>query len=80
VDLVVTDLVMPQMGGRELVEQLSSTFSNLRALFMTGYTADNAVPSELPGVKMALLYKPFMAGTLLTRVRKLLDRDRGVPS
>ena len=68
IHLLLTDVVMPEMTGRELAEKLCVARPGVRVLYMTGYTEH-----ELAGTDAALLHKPFSSGTLLGRVRSLLD-------
>jgi signal transduction histidine kinase len=74
VDLLLTDVVMPKMGGPELVQRMRAQFPTLRVLFMSGY-ADPTHGTELSGPAdfAALLEKPFSRGRLLERVRAVLD-------
>ena len=59
VDLLITDMIMPQMGGRELVNRLSSQGRDLKILYISGYTDDSTVyAAELP-TGSAFLQKPF---------------------
>ncbi len=68
-DLVLTDLIMPAFGGRELAERLRWRHPNLKVLFMSGYTdAQDGVTEPA-----ALLQKPFSYYELLRRVRAVLD-------
>jgi two-component system cell cycle sensor histidine kinase/response regulator CckA len=72
-DLVVTDVVMPEMGGRELVERLRARQPSLKVLFMSGYSeraisVDGTMP---PGT--AFVEKPFTVDQLIRRLRKVLD-------
>ncbi len=74
VDLLLTDVVMPNLGGQELADQVAKKFPDVRVLFMSGYTNSalrhqNAIESE--GL---FLQKPFSPDVLLTRVREALDR------
>jgi CheY-like chemotaxis protein len=72
--LLVTDVVMPTMGGRTLAEALTRAAPGLRVLFTSGY-ADKALSRDgvlEPGFD--LLVKPYTAPTLLARVRAALDR------
>ena len=71
--LLITDVVMPQMGGRELVERLSVTQPSLPVLFMSGYAADLIESEQMLGPGVPLLHKPFTLDTLSQRVRELLD-------
>ena len=68
-DLVVTDLVMPKMGGLDLVGRLRRTRPDLPAVFMSGFEAP-------PGFPEAFLAKPFTASQLLVEVRTVLDGTR----
>ena len=74
IDLLLTDVVMPHMGGPELVEQLRSMGERPPVLFASGYT--NAALSSLRAldVQMDLLEKPYSAAELVGRVRLALDR------
>ena len=72
VDLLITDMIMPQMGGRELVNRLSGQGRELKILYISGYTDDSIVyAAELP-TGSAFLQKPFTLSSLLERVRALL--------
>ena len=70
-DLLVTDIVMPEMSGRDLAEQIQRVRPGVRVLFMTGYT-QQAVQEIGPSV--GFLLKPFPTTALLGQVRRLLDR------
>jgi PAS domain S-box-containing protein len=76
IELLVTDLVMPRLGGRQLAQALMRERPGLRVLFMSGYT-DEAVlrNGHLPSGE-AFLHKPFSPTTLARRVRALLDERR----
>jgi two-component system, cell cycle sensor histidine kinase and response regulator CckA len=73
IHLLLTDIVMPQMTGRELAQRLGTVRPDIRVLFMTGYT-EHAVVESANG--SALLNKPFSTMALLGNVRKLLDLPR----
>jgi PAS domain S-box-containing protein len=73
IDLLLTDVIMPGMSGRELVERLLVSRPGLRALFMSGYTAEVLGRSGVAGTSVALLEKPFDRATLLRRVREALE-------
>jgi len=76
IDLVLTDIVMPQMTGLELAEQLVERSPGLPILYMSGYR-DNPVASGTNGPR-AFLHKPFTPDVLLGKVREVLDaRGRG---
>ena len=73
VDLLLTDVVMPQMGGRELADRLLATQRGLRVLYMSGYTDDTLGREGVLDPGRAYLPKPFTSVTLLRRVRDVLD-------
>ncbi|HEX7089334.1 MAG TPA: PAS domain S-box protein [Longimicrobiales bacterium] len=73
VDLLLTDLVMPHMDGRELAQQLTAIWPGLRVLFMSGYTGDTIVRRGLFDPDVAFLEKPFTPAALARKVRELLD-------
>ncbi|HZS46164.1 MAG TPA: PAS domain S-box protein [Blastocatellia bacterium] len=76
IKLVLTDIVMPQMGGRRLVERLYELGSSARILFMSGYTSDSIVRDELIGDRIQLLQKPFSPTDLTAKIRDVLDDAR----
>lgn len=73
VDLLLTDVVMPGMNGRELAQHLSVIKPNLRVLFMSGYLDDISVNSGMDPHRTTFLQKPFTPDLLLRTVRALLD-------
>ena len=75
IDLVLTDVVMPQMGGRELVGHLQRMFPNIKALFVSGYTEDRVSYGDSLNPTIGFIAKPFMPNTLLTKVREVIDED-----
>jgi two-component system cell cycle sensor histidine kinase/response regulator CckA len=74
VDLLLTDVVMPHMSGRELAERARRIHDDLRVLYMSGYTDDAIVRHGVVAAGIELLPKPFAVAQLLARVRELLDR------
>jgi CheY-like chemotaxis protein len=74
VDLVLTDVVMPILNGRELGERLAAERPRLRVLFMSGYTDDDVVRRGLLEPGAPFLQKPFTPGDLARKVREVLDR------
>jgi two-component system, cell cycle sensor histidine kinase and response regulator CckA len=75
IHLMITDVVMPQMGGREAVERLSSLRPGTRVLYMSGYTDDAIVRHGLMDERLEFLEKPFTADALVRKVRKVLDSN-----
>lgn len=71
-DLVLTDVVMPEMGGRELVQQMRVLGLRIPVLYMSGYTADATTLSGTRAEEAMLLAKPFTAQELVTRVRQVI--------
>ena len=74
VNIVITDLVMPEMGGRELAEKLAGRFPDLPVLFTSGYTDGEAVRRVLVEERRPFLQKPLVPDVLLRRIRDMLDR------
>ncbi|MBP7676552.1 MAG: PAS domain S-box protein [Thermoanaerobaculia bacterium] len=74
--LLVTDVVMPGMNGRELCEGLLATIPGLRCLFVSGHPADVLADRGLAGDGIRLLTKPFTAHELAVQVREALDSSR----
>lgn len=72
VDLVVTDVVMPKLGGPELVRNLCAVRPTIKVLYLTGYPADAFGPSGAPPERDALLHKPFTQAALCARVAQIL--------
>jgi len=73
--LLVTDVVMPQMNGRELSEQVAAICPGIRTLYVSGYTADVIADDGVLREGVTLLSKPFSLGELAARVRWALERD-----
>jgi CheY-like chemotaxis protein len=72
IDLIVSDVIMPSMGGREMAARLASSRPEIKILFMSGYT-DNAISHHgVLSPRTAFLEKPFMTQTLARKVREVL--------
>jgi CheY-like chemotaxis protein len=74
VDLLLTDVVMPEMNGRELVRQLIERHPKVKHLFMSGYPADVIGKHGVLASGVHLLQKPFSLKVLASRVREVLDQ------
>jgi PAS domain S-box-containing protein len=74
VDLVVSDVVMPEMGGREFGQRLGMLEPDLPILFMSGYTGEDVVQRGLLDPGAPFQQKPFTPGTLASKVRAMLDQ------
>jgi len=72
IHLLVTDMVMPGMSGRDLAEQLGALRAGLRVLYISGYVQDAAARVALASERSAFVAKPFTPELLIDRVRELL--------
>lgn len=73
IDLVITDVVMPGLGGREMVKQLAATRSGTKVLYLSGYTEDAIVSGGSAEKGTAFLQKPFTLQILSRKVREVLS-------
>ncbi|MCZ7645795.1 MAG: PAS domain S-box protein [Planctomycetota bacterium] len=73
IDLLITDVVMPEMGGRELAERLRGQFPNLKILYTSGYSNQAMAEVKVFGKAASYLAKPFMPSVLADEIRRLLD-------
>ena len=73
IDMLVTDIVMPNMSGPELAAAVQSSHPGIRALFMSGYTDDAVVRQGLLNAEVAILQKPYTPLGLAQKVRQILD-------
>jgi CheY-like chemotaxis protein len=77
IDLVLTDVVMPDMGGPELVERLTEKWPGLRVVYMSGYAQGDKMRAEMKDRDTSFLQKPFSADSLILTVREVLDQETG---
>jgi len=75
IDMVLTDIVMPGINGRALVEKLSGIRPQIKSLYMSGYTDDDIVRRGFVGPSKSFLQKPFTSEALIQTVRKVLDES-----
>jgi DNA-binding response OmpR family regulator len=74
VHLLLADVVMPRIGGRELAERLKTLWPSMKVLFTSGYTYNAITQHGLLDPEMAFLEKPFSILGLVRKVREVLDR------
>lgn len=74
IDLLITDVVMPKMSGRELSQTLGCQRSDLKTIYMSGYTDDAVLRHGVKKLGAAFLQKPFSLNTLAREVRTMLGR------
>jgi two-component system cell cycle sensor histidine kinase/response regulator CckA len=72
IDLVVSDIVMPTMGGREMAERLRALRPNSRLLFVSGFTGDEAMRRGIDVTDSAYLQKPFSPASLVAKIGEML--------
>ena len=73
IHLLLTDVVMPKLGGAALAEQLILKHPEMKVLYMSGYTGRSAVSGGLVSVEAGVLAKPFTREALTRKVREILD-------
>ncbi|HEY2773218.1 MAG TPA: PAS domain S-box protein [Candidatus Binatia bacterium] len=73
VDLILTDVVMPEMGGRRLAELIRERWPGVHVLLMSGYTDDNLVRQDVLHSQVGFLAKPFTLTSMVRKVREILD-------
>jgi PAS domain S-box-containing protein len=78
IDLLLTDVVMPNMSGRELSQTLGNQHLDLKTIYMSGYTDDAVLRHGIHEMGTRFLQKPFSLGTLAQKVRDTLDRTEPV--
>jgi PAS domain S-box-containing protein len=80
VDLLISDVVMPEMGGHELAQRLALSDPGLPILFMSGYTGEDVVQRGLLDPGAPFQQKPFTPATLATKVRAMLNQQHRPPA
>ncbi|MGB3222720.1 MAG: PAS domain S-box protein [Desulforhopalus sp.] len=75
IDLLMTDVVMPEMNGRDLARNIMSIYPDIKRLFMSGYTANVIAHHGVLDQGVHFLQKPFSMKNLATKIREALDRE-----
>ncbi len=75
IDLLVTDVIMPEMSGTDLAERLVQDNPQLRVLYVSGYPTEAAIDAERKDARFTFLQKPFSATELGRELREILDAD-----
>jgi two-component system, cell cycle sensor histidine kinase and response regulator CckA len=74
IHLILTDVVMPKMGGRQLYDRLRARQPDLKVLYMSGYTDDAVIRHGVLEVETNFIEKPFTYAAMATKVRAILDQ------
>jgi CheY-like chemotaxis protein len=77
IHMLMTDVVMPEMNGRDLAGNLLSIYPDLKRLFMSGYTADVIAHHGVLDAGVCFIQKPFSLKDLAAKLRQVLGKDRG---
>ena len=72
-DILVSDIIMPKIGGRELAKQVVEQMPNCKVLLISGYTEDAVLMHGIMNEEFAFLQKPFTPSVLAKKVRECLD-------
>jgi two-component system cell cycle sensor histidine kinase/response regulator CckA len=76
-DLVLTDVIMPKMSGKELYDQIKVIAPRIKVLFMSGYTDDALAHHGVLGPELSFLEKPFSPSRLAHKIREVMDSQKG---
>ncbi len=77
IHLLLSDVVMPEMNGRDLAKNVLSLYPGVRCLFMSGYTADIIAHHGVLETGVSFIQKPFSAGDLSAKIREVLENAQG---
>ncbi len=80
IHLLLTDLIMPEMNGRDLAKEMTSLYPNLFCLFMSGYTGNVIVHQSILEEGIHFIQKPFSNQALAAKVREVLDSKQELPA
>ena len=75
IDLLLTDIVMPEINGRQLIKKLQSVRPGLQALLMSGYPEDVVGPNSMLEPHLNFISKPFVTATLVQKINQVLEES-----
>jgi CheY-like chemotaxis protein len=80
IDLLLLDLIMPKMNGKEALDEIRQIRPGIKAIFSSGYAPDTIRQKASLADGVHLIAKPASPSELLKKVRQVLDEDQGAPS
>jgi PAS domain S-box-containing protein len=80
IDILITDVVMPEMNGRDLSEKITAIFPEIKLLFMSGYAAKAISQQGVLDNTVAFIQKPFSMNTLAEKIRMVIDEPPSIKS
>jgi DNA-binding NtrC family response regulator len=72
--MLIFDMIMPRKGGMEAFKEIKIIKPDIKAIFVSGYTADKLYMDRMLRGESELIFKPISPGTLLKKVREILDK------
>ena len=75
IDLLLTDMIMPDMSGRHFADWLRTASPQTKVIFVSGYLEESMSPADRRDPEMCFLAKPFSAHELASKVREVLDKE-----
>jgi DNA-binding NtrC family response regulator len=79
IDLLLTDVVMPDLTGPDLVSEIKKVRPDLKVLYMSGYSSNTMVEQGVLGSDSTLIVKPFSTHELLCKMRAVIDQGTSIP-
>jgi len=73
IDLIITDVIMPEMGGKELADSIIARNQKAKILFTSGYTDNHILNSSTLNEGINFIHKPFSIESMATKIRQVLD-------
>jgi two-component system cell cycle sensor histidine kinase/response regulator CckA len=75
IDLLLTDVVLPEMNGRDLAHEFLASRPHAKVLFISGYLCPSVAHQDVPASEKAFVRKPFTSKSLISKLRKVLESD-----